>query len=442
MFLFKKTGINEKLFFNSRTSLAFALKILNLLFQFISIYFLVDSFTSTELGVYYLFMSFFGLQILVDLGFTKTMSIFISHESSKVTLIKNSIEGDIKSLQKVKIILKIVYGWFVKSSLYLFFIYLCVGMVFFVIKEKSSEIFMLWILLSIMSCILLFSSLVTSFLQGINEINKANIYSSIQLIVSNVLFFSTIKTFGLQSLLFKSLGSILVFFIYVLYYKKLLYFFIRLKTNLDFGINTLFSKQQRKFALTSILGFFILNTFIPFSYYFVSPEFSGQLGLTFQITNTVSVFMMIFFNVNFPIFSQSIADFEYEKAFSDFFYVLKAIFILLVIGYSSFFLLKEIPLIQTFINNKIFDHWNLVLIVFGSIGYLYVDLISSFLRLFKVELFVKHAIISLGISVLLLSTLGLYYQHIGVVIAYFLLALFGAANVSAIFIKYRRNERV
>ena len=442
MFLFKKTGINEKLFFNSRTSLAFALKILNLLFQLISIYFLVDSFTSIELGVYYLFMSFFGLQILVDLGFTKTMSIFISHESSNINIIKNSIEGNIKSLQKVKTILTIVYQWFVKSSLWLFLVYLSLGMVFFIFKDKNSEIFLLWILLSILSCILLFSSLITSFLQGVNQINKSNIYSSIQLIISNVLFFSTIKSFGLYSMLFKTVGSVIVFFIYILYYKKLIFFLIKLKTDNGFGIKELFSKQQRKFALTAILGFFILNTFIPFSYYFVSPEFSGKLGLTFQITNTVSVFMMIVFNVNFPLLSQSIADFKYEKAFSDFFYILKVICVLLSVGYISFFLLKEISVIKTFLNHKILANWNLILIVFGSIGYLYVDLFSSFLRLFKVELFVKHAIISLGISVFLLSTLGLFYKNIGFSISYFLIALFGVVNVSIIFTKYRRNERV
>ena len=145
MFLFKKSEITKKLFFNSRTSLAFVLKFLNLLFQILSIYFLANSFSSSELGLYYLFMSFFGLQILVDLGFTKTMSIFVSHESNKIIFSNTSIKAEVNILQRIKTILTIVFRWFIKSSFWLFLAYLLLGIVFFIIKDKDIEIFLLWL---------------------------------------------------------------------------------------------------------------------------------------------------------------------------------------------------------------------------------------------------------------------------------------------------------
>jgi len=441
MFLFKKSEITKKLFFNSRTSLAFVLKFLNLLFQILSIYFLANSFSSSELGLYYLFMSFFGLQILVDLGFTKTMSIFVSHESNKIIFSNTSIKAEVNILQRIKTILTIVFRWFIKSSFWLFLAYLLLGIVFFIIKDKDIEIFLLWISLSLLSCISLYSSIITSFLQGVNQINKANTYASIQLIVSNILFFSTINSFGLYSMLFKTLGTVIVFLIYIGYYRRLILFLLRLKIPVELNIKKLFLKQQKKFAFTAILGFFILNIFIPFSYYFVSPEFSGKLGMTFQITNTFSAFMMIFFNINFPLLSHSISINKYKSARLDFYYILKLICLLLLIGYISFFFLKEILFFKNLLNHKILTSWNLVLIVIGSIGFLYVDLFSSFLRLFKSELFVKHSLISLLLSVLMLSTLGIFYQNDGVLLAYVLLALFGVFNVSIIFIKHQYNER-
>ena len=437
----ERPNIYKSLLFNSRTSLAFILKILNLLFQLLSIYFVANKFSSSELGVYYLLMSFFGLQILGDLGFTKTMSIFLSHESNKVIISNNSIDGDIKSLQTVKAIVNIVFQWFIKSSVLLFVVYFFLGIVFFILKEQNEEIFLLWIFLAMLSCISLFSSLIPSFLQGVNQINKANVYVSLQLIVSNILFFSTIHNFGLYSMLFKTLGSIFVFIFYLIHYKKFMYSLKKIKTYNGLVVKKLFLNQQRKFALTAILGFFILNTFIPFTYYFVSPEFSGQLGLTLQITATFSAFMMIFFNVNFPLLSQSIAAKKSEKALSDFFYILKIISGLILFGYISFFAIKEISFVKSFLNNKILSNLNLILIILGSVGYLYVELLSSFLRLFKTELFVKHSIISLILSISFLFTLGLFYQNNGISISYFLLALFGVINVSIIFKKHHVNER-
>ena len=41
----------------------------------------------------------------------------------------------------------------------------------------------------------------------------------------------------------------------------------------------------------------------------------------------------------------------------------------------------------------------------------------------------------------MLSTLGIFYQNDGVLLAYVLLALFGVFNVSIIFIKHQYNER-
>ena len=440
MFLFERVEIFRNLLFNSRTSFAFILKALNLFFQLLSIFFIAKNFTESEMGKYYLLMSFFGLQILGDLGFTKTMSIFLSHESSKVSIYNKSIKGDIQTLQTIKTIVSIVFNWFIKSSVVLFIVYFFLGIVFFIIKEHNSEIFLLWVLLSFLSCISLFSSLVTSFLQGINQINKANFYASFQLIVSNILFFSTISNFGLHSMLFKMLGFILVFFVCMGYYKNLIKLLIKTEKRNEIKIKNLFLNQQRKFALTAIMGFFVLNTFIPFSYYFISSEFSGRLGLTLQITSTFSALMMVFFNVNFPLLSQSISINKKNKALLDFMNIIKLIFVFTLIGYVSFFIVKEISIIKGFLNHKILTGWNLKLIILGSIGYLYVELLSSFLRLFKTELFVRHSIISLILSISFLSTLGLFYQKSGITMSYFLLALFGVVNVSFIFKKHLKIE--
>jgi len=425
------------LIFSSRLSLAFGLKLLNLGFQIVTIILIAKVFTEKELGIYYLMLSLFGLQIISDFGFSKTMAIFISHDSGKVTFENKILMGPKTSLNRVNLVFHLVINWLKKAFLVLFVIYLALGAFFFLYKDNSVELFKLWIPLALISSFSIFSPLIFSFFEGINNINRANIFISTQLIVSNVFFLLSINKLGIYSILIKSLGGLIVLLLYIYHYRKLFKQLINFEGE-ENQLRNQFNIQQKKFALTSITGYFILNTFVPFSYYFISSEFSGKLGFSLQIVNTLISFLMIFFLVNYPIISQDIAERKYHIARSKFYYILKLILPLYFFGAICFFATKDNLL--SFINSKFLTTNQLILLFAGGVFFILVQLMGSYLRLFKKEFFLKHAFISALLSITLLSTIGYHYSEKGVVASYIIITFFQLSYGYLIFKKHLHHE--
>ena len=401
--------------------MALALKVLNLIFQIISIIFVAKFFSEKELGIYYLIMSLFGLQLISDLGFSKTMAVFISHESHKLKLENNLLIGPVRSLSRVILVFNLVLTWFKKSSIILFLIYLFLGSFFFLYKDSNFDLFKLWILLSLISCFSIFSPLIFGFFEGINNINRANIFSSAQLIISNLFFLLSIDKFGVYSILMKSIGGLVILLIYIYYHRKL-FEQLTVFRKVEVKLKNQFRDQQKKFALTSIMSYLALGTFVPFSYYFISSEFSGKLGFSLQIVNTLSNFLFVFFTINYPLISQDIAERKYNSARDKFYFIIKIVLSLYLFGSLMFFALND--LISFFTNNRLLSTNFIIILFISGILLISVQLLSSYLRLFKKEYFLKHAFFSAIFSITLLFTIGYNYSENGVVISYLLITFF------------------
>ena len=419
-----------------RLNLALALKVLNLIFQIISIIFVAKFFSEKELGIYYLIMSLFGLQLISDLGFSKTMAIFISHESHKLKLENNLLIGPVRSLSRVILVFNLVLTWFKKSSIILFLIYLFLGSFFFLYKDSNFDLFKLWILLSLISCFSIFSPLIFGFFEGINNINRANIFSSAQLIISNLFFLLSIDKFGVYSILMKSIGGLVILLIYIYYHRKL-FEQLTVFRKVEVKLKNQFRDQQKKFALTSIMGYLALGTFVPFSYYFISSEFSGKLGFSLQIVNTLSNFLFVFFTINYPLISQDIAERKYNSARDKFYFIIKIVLSLYLFGSLMFFALND--LISFFTNNRLLSTNFIIILFISGILLISVQLLSSYLRLFKKEYFLKHAFFSAIFSITLLFTIGYNYSENGVVISYLLITFFQFIYAFIIFIKHSNH---
>ena len=428
--------MKRSLIFSSRLSLAFGLKILNLIFQIISIIFVAKFFSEKELGIYYLIMSLFGLQLISDLGFSKTMAIFISHESHKLKLENNLLIGPVRSLSRVILVFNLVLTWFKKSSIILFLIYLFLGSFFFLYKDSNFDLFKLWILLSLISCFSIFSPLIFGFFEGINNINRANIFSSAQLIISNLFFLLSIDKFGVYSILMKSIGGLVILLIYIYYHRKL-FEQLTVFRKVEVKLKNQFRDQQKKFALTSIMGYLALGTFVPFSYYFISSEFSGKLGFSLQIVNTLSNFLFVFFTINYPLISQDIAERKYNSARDKFYFIIKIVLSLYLFGSLMFFALND--LISFFTNNRLLSTNFIIILFISGILLISVQLLSSYLRLFKKEYFLKHAFFSAIFSITLLFTIGYNYSENGVFISYLLITFFQFIYAFIIFIKHSNH---
>lgn len=429
--------MKRSLIFSSRLSLAFGLKILNLVFQVASIILVAKVFSEKELGIYYLMLSFFALQTISDFGFSKTMGIFISHESGRVKFENRVLIGPETSLNRINLVFQLAINWLKKVFFMLFILYIALGAFFFLYKDNNIELFELWIPLALISSFSIFSPLFFSFFEGINNINRANIFISTQLIFSNVFFLLSINKLGIYSVLVKSLVGLIVLILYLYYYRALFKQLVRFKRK-ETQLRSQFNIQQKKFALTSIVGYFILNTFVPFSYYFISSEFSGKLGFSFQIINTLISFLMIFFHVNYPIISQDIAKRKYSAARNNFNDIFKLILPIYFFGALCFFALKDNLL--SFINNKFLSTNQLILLFTGGVFLISAQLLGSYLRLFKNEFFLKHAFISALLSITLLSTIGHHYSEKGVVVSYLLITFFQFYYGYLIFKKHQQYE--
>ena len=234
----------------------------------------------------------------------------------------------------------------------------------------------------------------------------------------------------------KSIGGLVILLIYIYYHRKL-FEQLTVFRKVEVKLKNQFRDQQKKFALTSIMGYLALGTFVPFSYYFISSEFSGKLGFSLQIVNTLSNFLFVFFTINYPLISQDIAERKYNSARDKFYFIIKIVLSLYLFGSLMFFALND--LISFFTNNRLLSTNFIIILFISGILLTSVQLLSSYLRLFKKEYFLKHAFFSAIFSITLLFTIGYNYSENGVFISYLLITFFQFIYAFIIFIKHSNH---
>ena len=418
-------------------------KVWQILFSILSLYFIINYLSEVERGYYYLFISIISLQLFIDMGFTNTIVVFLSHESKNVIFNSKNIEGKNKNLINVKIILNYLIKWFTKKVFLLFVVFICAGIIFFGIKERNYEILFLWTILSFFISINLFSSIFCAFLEGMNKILISSLIRFLQTLFSSIALLITISHFKLYSVLFQYTASLIILFVVIYYYRRPLINTIRDKIQINNKkIIKKFKIQQKKLGYTWIIGYLIFNLYTPFIFNFISPEAAGKFGASIQIASSINAVLLIFLNLNLPRLGGYISIKKYKKSLNLFFRILIFSSILCLFSISFiFFIIYNFEETLSNIIGGLLDFYHLFTLIFMTLFLNIVYHIASFLRMFKKEPFLKHAIVVSVTTIFLLVMLGLIFNLDGVIFAYLISNLVGLIYAIYIFITFKIDEK-
>jgi hypothetical protein len=256
----------------------------------LSVIFITKYLDSIYQGYWYTFLSLGTLTVFAEMGFTAIITQFISHEFAYLTLKENkSVSGDRVFVERLMSLIKY------SATRYLFIIpagvliILLISFVFFREILFSRQLIFIWLLYVFSGGATLLVSLISSIIQGINQVNNvlkvnliANIFSTISIWVVLYLH-GGIWALGISSI-FLALTSMVCYF---LMYKSFLIQVLTYKVREQYNWKKEVYKLQVNYSLSWIAGYFIFNFITPITLFFLGATIAGKVGITFAATSAV-----------------------------------------------------------------------------------------------------------------------------------------------------------
>lgn len=310
----------------------------------ITLIFIAKCLTKVEQGYYYTFGSILAIQVFFELGLTGIIIQYVAHENAN--LIWNdriSFRGSEESSSRLSSLLRFTVKWFGVIAVLLFFGLLIAGYFFFgLFGENDVDVNWQtpWIILSITTSLSLMVSPILAFFEGlgrVKEVAKIRLFQQI-LQLTLVLFFFLLG-FKLYSSPIAAILAFAIVPIWILLSSKIkLLTFIWNKLG-EWHVNYLLEifPFQWKIALSWISGYFIFQLFNPVLFATEGAVVAGQMGMTLTVLNSIFALAFSWISTKVPIFSNLIAQKDYDQLDSLFNKTLIQSSILNALGLLAFF---------------------------------------------------------------------------------------------------------
>lgn len=250
----------------------------------LSVFFIVTFLTAEHQGLWYTFLSLGGMSVFAELGFTRIITRFVSHEYASVHMVKGVIVGSKKNLDSLFSLIRYSIRFYV-IVIPTAIVFLCVVGVFFFAKEPV--VFVAWAIFSVVMGAGLLLSLFQSIYLGLDKVIEVN-----KIIVLGVFLISLLNWMFLAAganIWALVIGSAVgVLSIFVALYKIARPFWHQLRAHECQYKFAWFGKTmslQWKYALSFVGGYIASQAYIPALYKIEGPVAAGQFGLTFTIVN-------------------------------------------------------------------------------------------------------------------------------------------------------------
>ncbi len=429
IFFGQRLGLNKTILFSLLSTFV------QLSGSFFTLLLIAFYFSKSEQGYYYTFLSLASIQIFFELGFTGVITQFVAHEFSNLRFTKNYfIRGNEIALSRLASLFKFSILWFVKFSGFLFIALLVVGSLFFN-NNSNNDIGINWktpwVILSIGTSINLMVSFLISFVLGLNEvkfISKIQLFANfIKTIIICLGIYFGIKLYvlGIASIVY---AFIIVFLVFNRFKNVFSQFYkIRITKTISFW-DEIFPYQW-KIAISWISGFFIFQLFNPLAFMYGSPEIAGKLGMTLVLVNTISSISLIWTNTKVPYYAMQIANKKFEEINFLFHKTLRQSFfiaLVFIISLLLFVFMSYSGYLPNFLNkifSRLLDVSNILILCITALLNLFTTSWALYLRCFKREPFLLHAIITAILCIIFFFSFGSIFGIDGIIISYFLITL-------------------
>lgn len=406
----------------------------------IAISFFLDPF---EQGIYFLFVSLLGAQVLLELGLSFTLAQFTSHEFAHISWVdKNLLEGKGAAVSKVFKIFKFAMVWYSIIGILMLTLIFPVGILFI---DNSSEnifnksIFIAWGLYVITGAVNIIINAIIVLIESTGRVLEVARVRLLQAIFSTILIFTTLYlgggVYALASGLF---GYILIGALWL----QLNYLsFLKQASKVSTEIRLIFKEiipMQWRIAISWAFGYLTFYTFTPMIFYFVGGTESGRYGMSMQIFTALNSLGIAWITTKMPLFCELI-ELKQEKKLYKIFYtsLIQSTFVMIIINLLVLFIISiKLDLFQHFAS-RILPFNLMLLLCFSSILNHLIFSIAAVIRAQKIEPMLIPTIIC-GIAMLGLGWVLIpLYGISGAVWVYTSTTFIGLCAAIYIFKKYK-----
>ncbi len=367
--------------------------------------------TLEDQGLWYTFISLGALTMLVDLGFTSIITQFISHEFAHLTFENGKLTGKEKRLNSIFSLIHYSIKFYSYIVLFASILLVLFGIYYF--RSEKISVFFLWLLFSISSSLSLYSSLLLSIFQGLDnfkETQKIILFSSILMTVCIwlMLFFDF-------SILALAIGNLINIFLQLIFsyarapifWRQVMQYKIVEKVNWASSIKSL----QIKYGFSLFSGYIIFYLFTPVLNNYFGSAIAGQYGMSMSLVSSISLLAGGWVVSSIPKYNILVSQKKYLEL-RDLF--TKSVFsAILVHVLTSLILVVGIYfiLIHTKYENRILSVENVIVLLFISFIQSLINYLAIYLRSFKEEPFfllsIFNALLVLFILFFVLPNFGL-----------------------------------
>ncbi len=285
----------------------------------VSIVFIARFLSPEEQGYYYTFASILAIQAFFELGLGSIITQYTAYEFANLKWGANfELIGEDIYKSRLSSLLRFCVKWFAIIGGALFLILLVVGYVFFYRYNKGMDIEWQkpWIILCVTTSLNFFIDPVLAFFDGlgfIKDMSKVRLFQ--KSVFTFLLFVFFACGFKLYSGGLASLLSISVNYIQIIFSPRVKYLKAVWVSKAEWAISyvkEIFPYQWR-IAISWISGYFIYQLFNPVLFATEGAKVAGQMGMTLQVINGISLISLSWITTKIPSFSNFIARKEYIK---------------------------------------------------------------------------------------------------------------------------------
>lgn len=281
----------------------------------VTIYILAHNVNPIEQGFYYTFGSILGLKVFFELGIGNVILLAASHEKARLSWTsKRFLKGDRIALERAASIFRKASQIYLLISLLVPLLIFPIGIYFFTQSEDSHRVAWHgpWILLCLLTAFNLWSSFITSFLEGcgmITEISKLRLRVSV---ISSLISWTVLTLGGSLYAAASTVAADLacVGLHLILSYRKFIWqlFTTPITVHSDrFSWKNELWPMQWRMAISFVSGYFMFQLFNPIVFHYCGAKEAGRMGMTINLVSVALTASMAWINTKASTFGSLIS---------------------------------------------------------------------------------------------------------------------------------------
>ena len=387
----------------------------------ITVFFVVRYLDLQQQGIWYAFLSLGALSVFAELGFTRIVSVFVSHEKHSLHERCGFLFGKKSHLDK----LWSLVGYSLKMYLFIVpiavVLLIVVGYFFFI--DYARDIFYVWVIFSILTGFNLFLSLLQSIFIGLDNVELAN-----KNIVTGTLLSGIVTWVSLAGgLLLWSLPISILFSVVISLFllwrrtKRLVFQYFKNSGKCKVKWAKEIIPLQWRYAVSFISGYLSFQLYVPTIFHFEGAEKAGQFGLSYAFVSILLTVGSVWLNAHAPMMTIAIAKRNFNIARKQLNHDFVKGTFLFILGMGAILFTVYMMNLYQYYNNRILSITDISLLLISQFSVLFIGFIGVYCRLFKEEVLLKLGLIQ---SALMIALLLFGLPRLGLTYVLMLIAIF------------------